>query len=101
MSKRVFGTKKRKSIEFEYEFKDGTKESFEYKEASSKEAVSLIKAMESGKNALSMELTVEIFRGNLSGGNVDKLVDEAYNEGNIFTLVEELNKLLDEAEEKK
>lgn len=81
--------KNRKKIEFEYEFEDGLKENFVYKQpntAQIREALSI----KDGDIKAQIDFTIKILKENIEGNNINKLIQEQEH-SNIFDFKETLD----------
>ena len=100
MSK-VFSAK-RKTVEFEYEFLDGTKATLKARSLSTKEQEELQKEFEDEKNAI--EGIKKSIRLALAGNDkdiVEKVINEQYENGDLIEFVGSINELIREEKEKK
>lgn len=101
---RVFSAK-RKFIEFDYEFIDGTKSTFAYYELAQKDIDELVDKEEQGlSTSEKLKYRLELFKKQLLHTDkklVDKLLKEQYEYGNIYDLITELDNMLNEVRKKK
>lgn len=103
MSK-VFSAK-RNFVEFEYEFLDGTTAKFKYYEPVQKDIEEDIDFNEStDKLREKLEHRKELFKRQLKSdkdGLIDKLLDEQYEHGNLYDLIQALDDMLSNTKKKK
>ena len=86
---------KRESIDFDYEFKDGTVVKFKYLEPTSEMIDRSIELDESGVKER-MDYVKEVFRECVQGDSelVEKMIDELMNDGNIYEAKAQLDEEL-------
>ncbi|MBD3830963.1 MAG: hypothetical protein IE890_10840 [Arcobacter sp.] len=81
--------KHRASIEFEYEFEDGTSGKFTYFATTTNQIERAFKIKDDDTKG-QLDLAISLLEENIKGDNVEKLMDEV-REGNIFDFKETLD----------
>jgi len=99
---RVFKAKKRKSIEFEYEFLDGKKERFSWKEPNVKVLGEFLGSLENPSKLI--KTAGELLESSIDGKNKKELIDELFENSStteLFEFINTLNEMVELEVEKK
>lgn len=90
----VFSAGDRKEIEFEYEFKDGTKKKFTLKEMNAKSTGEFLSALNQPDKLISTAR--DILLDSIDGEGKEKLVEELFENASVETIFAMVNKLNEE-----